>query len=63
MNIPLANAYAIIDAERGVILRRRLQWAKGTDQYKELSGYLRMLNKLKKEFAHLSDADQIPLGL
>jgi hypothetical protein len=63
MNIQLAKALAIIDQHRGEILKERKQHVKGTDQYGSLSRRLALLNQLKKEFSHLPDTDQIPLGL
>lgn len=61
--ISLSKAYAIIDAHRGRILAERKQFVKGTDNYTSLSRRLDLLNKLKKEFALVSDTDQPPLGL
>lgn len=63
MNIPLAKAYAIIDAHRGRILTERRQFTKGTDNYTSLSRRLDLLNRLKREFALVSDTDEPPLGL
>jgi hypothetical protein len=61
--ISLSKAFAIIDAHRGKILQERRQFTKGTDNYTSLSRRLDLLNKLKREFALVSDSDQIPLGL
>jgi hypothetical protein len=61
--ISLSEAYAIIDAERGACLRVRGKFAKGSPEYAQCSERLRMLNRLKKEFASVSNADQLPLGL
>lgn len=63
MKIDLDKAYAIIDEYRGRILKERKQFVKGTDNYTSLSRRLDLLNRLKKEFAIVSDSDQIPLGL
>lgn len=63
MTIELSQAFAIIDAYRGRILAERKQFTKGTDNYTSLSRRLDLLNRLKKEFSHLSDSEQIPLGL
>jgi hypothetical protein len=63
MMISLAKALAIIDQHRGEILKERKQHTKGTDGYGSLSRRLDLLNRLKREFCDLPDADQIPLGL
>jgi hypothetical protein len=61
--ISLSKVYAIIDARRGDILDIRKHYEKGSELYRQCSARLRLLNELKKEFAIVSDADQIPLGL
>lgn len=61
--ISLSKAYAIIDEHRGKILSERKHHVKGSDSYSSLSRRLDLLNKLKKEFAFVSDTDQLPLGL
>jgi hypothetical protein len=63
MQISLSKAYAIIDDKRGKCLHWRSKTTKGTPQYEQFSYALRILNALKKEFALVSDADQLPLGL
>ncbi len=62
-NLSLSDAYAIIDKYRGKILTEREQHTKGTDNYTSLSRRLDLLNRLKKEFALVSDSDQLPLGV
>lgn len=67
--ISLGKAYAIIDEERGKLLKERKKYktnnfySDDADKYEELSNRLRLLNKLKRQFALVSDSDQIPLGL
>ncbi len=61
--LELSEALAIIDTHRGKILTERKQFTKGTDNYTSLSRRLDLLNKLKREFALVSDSDQRPLGL
>jgi hypothetical protein len=61
--ICLSKALAIIDAERGDVLAIRKNYEKGTELYRQCSARLRLLNKLKKEFSLVSDAEQLPLGL
>jgi hypothetical protein len=61
--ISLSKVLSIIDAHRGKILAERKQHIKGTDGYGSLSRRLDLLNRLKKEFALVSDSEQIPLGL
>jgi hypothetical protein len=63
MTISLDTAYAIIDHHRGKVLAERKQFTKGTDNYTSLSRRLDLLNRLKREFALVSDSDQLPLGL
>lgn len=63
MTVSLDKIYEIIDAHRGKILKERKQFVKGTDNYTSLSRRLDLCNRLKKEFALVSDAEQIPLGL
>jgi hypothetical protein len=64
MQICLSEAYAIIDHERGKCLEVRGKFAKGSEEYDAISERLRMLNRLKKEFARrVSNTDQLPLGL
>jgi hypothetical protein len=63
MQILLSKVLAVLDEHRGAILKERKQFTKGTDNYTSLSRRLDLLNKLKKEFSHLPDTDQIPLGL
>jgi hypothetical protein len=62
-SLSLDAIYYIIDEHRGRILAERKQFSKGTDNYTSLSRRLDLLNRLKKEFALVSNADQIPLGL
>jgi hypothetical protein len=61
--ISLSKVYAVIDAHRG----RWLDIRKNYDKYHPIrlscNSHLRLLNKLKKEFALVSDAEQLPLGL
>jgi hypothetical protein len=59
----LDKTFAIIDERRGKILALRKEWPKGSEDYRHYSTLLRLLNGLKKEFALVSDADQLPLGL
>jgi hypothetical protein len=61
--IEIATAFKIIDEHRGAILSERKQHVKGTDIYGSLSRRLDLLNKLKRQFADVSDSDQRPLGL
>jgi hypothetical protein len=61
--ISLSRALAIIDEHRGDVLDIRKSYEKGTELYRQCSARLRLLNNLKKEFALVSDADQLPLGL
>lgn len=61
--IPLSKAYAIIDKKRGILLTIRKPYEKYHPIRLEINGKLRLLNDLKKEFALVSDADQLPLGL
>lgn len=61
--ISLSKAYAIIDEWRGRILSERRQFIKGTDNYTSLSRRLDLLNRLKRQFADVSEDDQKPLGL
>lgn len=61
--ISLSKVLVIIDKERGAILAERKLYEKGGYSYQECSALLRALNRLKKEFQHLPDTDQIPLGL
>lgn len=63
MNIQLAKALVIIDQHRGEILKERKQHIKGTDGYGSLSRRLDLLNRLKKEFHNLLDANQLSLGV
>lgn len=62
-HVSLDKIYEIIDAHRGKILKERKQFTKGSANYEWCSYSLRTLNTLKKEFALVSDSDQIPLGL
>lgn len=59
----LSKALAILDIERGRQLEFRSMYDKGSPAYREFSRVLRCINKMKKEISHLSDADQLPLGL
>jgi hypothetical protein len=61
--ISLSKALAIIDKHRGEVLSERANHEKGSPAYSECSDELRRLNRLKKEFALVSDTDQLPLGL
>jgi hypothetical protein len=61
--IAFEKAFALIDEHRGHILAERKQHTKGSDIYTSLSRRLDLLNKLKRQFADVSDADQKPLGL
>lgn len=61
--ISLSEVYKIIDEHRGAILAERKQHVKGADIYTSLSRRLDLLNKLKRQFADVLDADQKPLGL
>lgn len=61
--IDIAAAFKIIDEHRGKILAERKQHSKGSDIYTSLSRRLDLLNKLKRQFADVSDSDQRPLGL
>lgn len=61
--ISLSKVLAIIDDHRGDVLDIRNNYTKGTELYRQCSARLRLLNNLKKEFALVSDADQLPLGL
>lgn len=63
VTIDLGRAFKIIDEYRGRLLKERKQFTKGTDNYTSLSRRLDLLNKLKKEFALVSDTNEPPLGL
>lgn len=68
--ISLSKAYAIIDEERGIFLKKIEELAPRYQDDREAQDHtffykdqLRLLNKLKRKFALVSDADQLPLGL
>jgi hypothetical protein len=61
--ISLSKAFVFIDEERGRFLRERGKFAKGSSEYRMFSSFLKSLNRIKKELALVSDADQLPLGL
>jgi hypothetical protein len=61
--ISLSKVYTIIDEERGEVLETRRLLSKGSLSYLSCSLRLRMLNRLKRKFALVSDADQLSLGL
>lgn len=61
--VSLPAVLAIIDTERGEVLDIRKNYEKGSELYRQCSARLRLLNKLKKEFSLVSDAEQLPLGL
>lgn len=65
MQISLSKVYAIIDEERGKLLP--LYDMAGMNghfsEHDSLKQRLRLLNNLKRKFALVSDADQLPLGL
>lgn len=61
--IELATVLVILDGYRGLILKERRQFTKGTDNYTSLSRRLDLLNRLKKEFSNVSDTDEPTLGL
>lgn len=59
----IAEILVYLDEQRGRFLKERAKFAKGSEDYKKYSTFLTCLNKMKKEVQHLSDSDQIPLGL
>lgn len=61
--ISLSNSLALIDQQRGEVLKQRREYEKGSAVYSCYSEMLRRLNRLKKELALVSDSDQLSLGM